>query len=117
LESGVWRWTAGKFAVNLLPPAQSATHGAKLTFKLVVPEPVIQKLNSVTLSAKVGDASLPPETYTKSGEYLYTRDVPASALRVNSVRVNFSLDKFLAPSSADNRELGIIAEQVALEPK
>lgn len=116
LESGVWRWTGPKFSVNLLPPPQSATRGCKLILKLVIPEPVIKNLNSVTLSAKVGDTSLAPETYNHTGDYSYTRDVPSSALGANSVRVDFWLDKFLPPSGDDKRQLGIIVNQVRFDP-
>ena len=117
VEGGAWRWTAQKFSVTLQPPAQSATNGAKLALKLVIPGPLIQKLNAITLSAKVGDTSLPPETYNKSGEFTYSRDVPSSALQANSVRVDFWLDKSIPPTGGDQRQLGIVVSQVGLEPK
>ena len=117
VESGTWRWTGPKFSVNLQPPPQSATHGAKLVFKLTVPESTIQHLNVITLSAKVGDTPLAPETFAKSGDFTYSRDVPSSALQANSVRVDFWLDKFMPPTGADQRQLGIVAQQIGLEQK
>ena len=117
VESGVWRWTGPKFSVNLQPPAQSATQGAKLALKLVIPDVVIQKLNVLTLSAKVGDTSLPPETYNKPGDYTYTRDVPSSALQANAVRVDFWLDKAMPGTAGDQRQLGVVVQQVGLTPK
>jgi len=117
VESGAWRWTAPKFSVSLQPPAASATRGARLVLKLVIPETLIQKLNTIMLSAKVGDTSLPPRTFNKSGEYTYTQDVPSTALQANSVLVNFWLDKSMPPTASDRRELGIVVQQVGLEPK
>lgn len=116
LESGSWRWTAGKFSVALRPPTGAMVNGARLQLLLTVPEPVIQKLNNTTLSAKVGDTPLEPETYNRSGDYTYSREVPGAALQGDSVRVDFSLNKAIPPGE-DRRELGIIVRQVGLLPK
>jgi hypothetical protein len=91
--------------------------GAVLELHLTVPPPAIQKLGSITLSATAGDAALAPETYSKTGDYVYRRDVPASALTGDSVRIDFQLDKAVPPSEADKRELGIIAASVGLAAK
>jgi hypothetical protein len=117
IESGAWRWSAKQFTVSLRPPLGAAAKGAKLTMKLTVPQVVIDKNKNVTLSATVGNAALAPETYTTPGDYLYERDVPASALAGESVRVDFTLDKVMAPSGADIRELGIIVFSIGLEGK
>ena len=53
-------------------------------------------------------SALPPETYTTAGDYFYVREIPASLLTGDSLRVDFQLDKAMPPSSADIRELGII---------
>src|SRR5215831_12590359 len=91
VEAGAWRWTAKQFSVSVKPPAGSATKGGKLTLKLTVPQVVIDRNKNVTISAMVGNATLPPETYTTPGEYAYTRDVPPGALAGDSVRADFSL--------------------------
>src|SRR5947207_3354169 len=51
LEQGAWRWTQGKFAVVLRPPREAAQKGATLRLNFSVPEPVLAKLKSVTLTA------------------------------------------------------------------
>jgi hypothetical protein len=117
VESGAWRWSAKQFTVSLRPPLGAAAKGAKLTVKITVPQVVIDKNKNVTLSATVGNAALAPETYTTPGDYFYTRDVPAGALAGESVRVDFVLDKAMAPSGADIRELGIIVFSIGLEGK
>ncbi len=117
VENGAWRWTSSKFSVALQPPPGADTKGAKLALKLSIPDSTIHQLNVVTLSAKVGDTSLPPQTFNKHGDYTYEADVPSTELRSAPVRVDFWLDKSIPPSSTDRRELGIIVNQVGLTSK
>lgn len=117
IENGAWRWTAAKFSVSLQPPPGSDTKGAKLALKLNIPDSAIKQLNIITLSAKVGDTSLPPQTFNKGGDYTYEADVPSMALQSAPVRIDFWLDKSVPPSSMDHRELGIIVNQVGLTSK
>lgn len=117
VEENAWRWTAGSFAVTLRPPAGAAQKGATLQFKFVAPDVIINKLRPVTLSATVNGQKLAPETYSKAGEYTYSRDVPASALAQDVVNVEFALDKFLPASEADTRDLGVIMTMVGFEAK
>jgi hypothetical protein len=117
VEQNAWRWTAGKFAVVLRPPRNSAQKGAVLRLKFVVPDAVIQKLQRVSLAAMAGGTALPAETYSQAGEYVYERDVPAAALARDSVKIDFYLDKFLPSGAVDARELGVIATSIGLETK
>ncbi|HBY62134.1 MAG TPA: hypothetical protein DEH78_20120 [Solibacterales bacterium] len=117
VEGNAWRWTAGKFAVTLRPPAGAAQKGATLVFKFAFPEAVFTKTGPVTLAANVGGTALAPETFAKPGEQNYTRDVPATVLGKDAVVLEFSLDKALPPSAADQRELGVIATSIGFEAK
>jgi hypothetical protein len=117
VEAGAWRWTAKQFAVVLRPPSGSALRGAKLELKLTVPPVVIEQLKAISLSATANGSALPPETYTQTGDYVYTRDVPAGALTGDSVLIAFRLDKAMPPSGSDMRELGIIVLSAGLESK
>jgi hypothetical protein len=117
VERNSWRWTAGKFAVLLRPPIGSAAKGAILSFHFTLPEVVISRLHSVTLSASIQDTKLAPETYQKAGPAIYTRDVPANLLSSTTVRVDFELNRVMVPGNGDNRELGVIADRVGLESK
>ena len=74
-------------------------------------------LKTIALSATAGSTALPPETYSTAGDFAYVRDVPASELSGDSVRIDFQLDKAMAPSGADIRELGIIVLNIGLESK
>ncbi|HTB17406.1 MAG TPA: hypothetical protein VK708_04785 [Bryobacteraceae bacterium] len=117
VEAGAWRWTAKEFAVDLSAPLNSDQKGAQLVVKLAVPDAVIQKSGSVQLSASIDNYKLPPETYSKSGSYTYTRDVPADKLPGGTVQINFAVDHTLPPTGSDIRELGIIVSDVGLVAK
>jgi len=117
IEDNSWRWTAGKFTVLLRPPRTSAQNGAILTLKFALPDPIIGPLKSVSLSAKVNNTTLPAETYTKSGEYTYSREVPPNLMAGEAVKVEFAMDKALPPTGSDQRELGLVVSVVGFEPK
>jgi len=117
LESGGWRWTAGKFSAVLRPPRDAAQVGAVLKLKFTVPPPVIDRVKSTTLTATLGGKALAPETYTKAGDYEYVREVPAAALTSDSVKVDFALSKYLEAGTVEGRELGIVATAVGFEHK
>jgi hypothetical protein len=117
IEGGGWRWTQKQFAVTLRPPAQAARKGAILELHLNVPEPSIEALKSLTLTASVGGTALAPETYRKAGEYVYRRDVDAKLISGDAVRIDFQLDKAIAPGASDLRELGIVVTSAGLGAK
>ncbi|MCL6505777.1 MAG: hypothetical protein K6T59_02025 [Bryobacteraceae bacterium] len=117
VEQNAWRWTMARFAVTLRAPAGASQKGATMVLKGAVPDPVIAKLKSVTLTANVEGVPLPAETFSKAGDYTYRRDVPPSAFPAEAVTVNFALDKALAPGEADHRELGLVVTSVGFEAK
>jgi hypothetical protein len=117
IEDNAWRWTSKQFVVELGTPAGAAGRGATLEFRFAVPAVVIEKNQSVTLSAAVDGNVLPPETYTKAGDYTYKQDVPPALLGRESVKVSFEVDKPITPGGADERVLGVIATSAALMRK
>ena len=117
IEQHAWRWTARRFAVNLRPPIQSANTGATLKLNFTLPDVVMSRFHSVTLSASVRGTRLAPETYDKPGKWAYARELPAALLQGREVRIDFELDKALPPGKVDRRELGLIADRVGLETK
>jgi hypothetical protein len=114
IEQNAWRWTRGSFSVALKVPAGASERGAVLELKFVAPEPVIERLKEVTLSASVNGHALEAETYSKAGEYTYRRELPAAALQQEAVTVDFALDKYLAAGEVETRELGIIVSSAGL---
>jgi hypothetical protein len=116
LESGSWRWTSSKFAINLRAPEGSAQNGAMLEFKFSLPELVVNKTGPLTLSATINGIALPSQTYSKPGNFVYSAAIPADALRTGQGSIEFSTDKAMPPSNGDKRELALIAVSVALLP-
>lgn len=117
LEAGAWRWTKGQFSLTLRTPAGAAQNGARLELKGVLPDAVISRVHETTLECVINGQAIEPLKLTKEGEFLLTRDVPASALSADSVTLDFRLDKFLAAGQVEERELGIIVLSVGLFKK
>ena len=117
VEQNAWRWTARNFAAVLRPPPGSSALGATLQFRLTVPGVIVQHLKFVTISGSIGNFHLSPETYLQPCDAVYSRDIPPGALSGESVRVDFTLDKAMAPGQADGRELGVIAHSLSLATK
>jgi hypothetical protein len=117
IEGGAWRWTGKQFIAVLKTPFGASQRGATLELNLTVPAVVIEKLKTVSLTASIDGKPLAPETYTQPGPASYKRDLPASMLAGESVKVEFTLDKSWSPGGADQRELGIVATALSLEPK
>jgi len=112
LEQGSWRWTERRFSADLrLPVAGRST--LKLEFAL--PDIVVERLRSVTLSASVNGTPLEPETYTVAGPCVYSRLLPPEAPRGAMARVEFQLDRALPPDEQDERERGVIVAALDIE--
>jgi hypothetical protein len=114
IEANTWRWTAPKFTAVLRPPAGAAEKGARLELHLTLPAVVVDKTGPVSVSAEIGGRMLMPEQYSKTGDYIYTRDVDASLLRASVVTIHFATDKFLQPRAPESRELALIVTSVGL---
>jgi hypothetical protein len=117
VENNAWRWTRHTFSVQLMPPPGAPQKGATLDFRFTLPDSVVDRKKSVTLSVSVGAVALSPETYTASGDYSYKVPVPATAFKVGEpVKVVFTTDKYLAAGEVDARELALVAHSFALLP-
>ena len=115
LENSAWRWTMGKFAVSLRPPATPPGKSTNLVLKFSIPATVLAKHKSIVISATVSGVPLDSATFASEGEQEYRRKVPANALQDDMVPVEFSLDKFFAAGTLDLRELGIVVSVIGLE--
>jgi hypothetical protein len=111
-EPGGFRWTKRDFALTFAGPGP-----ARLVLQLYISDASIQKLGAVTMTARLGVHLLAPETFRKSGGYTFERDIPAAWMKPEGNRFNFALDKALAPTAQDGRELGIVLVSAALGPK
>lgn len=114
VEQNAWRWTHGKFAVTLKVPPGAADKGGMLELKFAVPESVLAKKKRLTISAGIDGAAIESESYDKTGEQVYRKEIPAGALRSPAVTINFALDKFLAAGEVESRELGVVFTSISL---
>lgn len=117
LEGNSWRWTAGHFSATLGVPPIARREGANLVVHFSLPEVVMSRVHATKLSATVNGVPIDPEEYTKSGEYTYSKQVPASALTRDVAGVNFSLSQYLPSGTLEGRELGIVVSSIGLETK
>jgi len=116
VEQNAWRWTQKRFVVVLGPPDGGAERGATLILRFAIPDAIISQLGALTLTATVGGATLPSQTYSQPGDYIYSQSVPAAALAGDSVSAEFTFDKSLGPSDLDQRELSAIFSSAELLP-
>jgi hypothetical protein len=116
VENNAWRWTSGKFSVILRTPAAASQQGATLSLAFTIPDVVIQKVKSITITASASGTELKSAKYDTPGSYVFNADVPASMLSTESVKVDFALDNSFRLGE-DKRELGIVAASVSIAPK
>jgi len=116
VENNMWRWTAGKFSVQLrTPPA--AQSGATLALSFTIPDAIVQKLKNIRVTASINGMELKSQAYDTPGPYVFSADVPASLLTGESVKVDFAVDQTMRPDGGDKRDLAIIANSVGISPK
>ncbi len=115
IENEAWRWTEGKFAVSLRIPDGAAQKTTVVELKFVLPQVILDKLKSVTLTATAGGVALPSESYVKAGDYTFRREIPPGVLKGEALIVEFALDKAFPPTPQDERELGLIVSSIGLQ--
>jgi hypothetical protein len=117
LEHQAWRWTMKNFTATLRPPAGAAQKGAALELKFTIPEVMLNRVGPMTLDARVNGIDLGPQTFSSSGDFTYSRDIPPTALISDAVAIDFAVDKGLPPGDSDPRELAVIVTSVGLTSK
>jgi len=113
-DAPTWRWAGPKFSVTLGTPPGAAAKGARLVLEFNLPEPSINALKQITLAAKIGGVTLPPESFTAAGRHEYRQEVPGAALASDVVSPEFTVDKYLQLPN-DPRQLALIISAVRLE--
>ena len=108
IEQNSWRWTMGRFVVTLRPPAGSADKGATLTLKFTLPEAVIDKVKSTTITATVQNTTVGSKRTASRASRRSPRMCLQRLLKGDAATVEFSMDKFLTAGTVDGRELGLV---------
>jgi len=117
VEQRAWRWTAKRFSMVLRTPSGSRTLGATLALKLYLSDSLIKKTGPMTLAVDVEGYPLAGQTFTAPGQYIFSAEVPAEALKLDLVAVNFAFDKAVTGLNGDGRELASVVSSIALETK
>ncbi len=105
-----WRLTEKSFAVSLDPPEAAATY---LKLDCGIPAESVEAHGKVTLVAKVNGAEVGRETYSRGGQVLFERVVPASALQRAPAEISFEVDGTYR-DPATGRDIGVQAVSVSL---
>ncbi len=109
------RWTRPKFSIVLAVPHSPPLEDPTLLVKLFIPDNEIAQLKSLTLSSSIAGVPLGSETYSAPGGQVYLRKLPPAALTGDRVRIDFSLDKWMAATPKDQRDLGIVVTVAGLK--
>jgi hypothetical protein len=117
LTANTWRWTAKEFSVVLPVPPGAATQGGTLSLSFNIPDVVTKTVGPLSLSASIDSTALGSEKYVTAGNYTFQKDVPASLLTKEPIKVNFALDKALPPKPPETRELGVIVTSVGIQSR
>jgi|SRR5947209_12350936 len=117
VEMNAWRWVAHTFCVGLGPPVAAADRTTLLVLRLYIPDSQIAELGPMTLAANIAGESLEPEIFSKSGTYIYSRELPARILETNIVPVTFTFDRFLPADAGGGRELAAVVSAIGLQSR
>lgn len=115
IEHDAWRWTERQFAVALKTPPGGAQHGGTLAVHLSIPEAIIRRAGSTTLTASLNGRRIGQQTWTASGSALLLADVPADLLTASAVTVDFELSSYIPAGVEEVRELGVIVASLQLK--
>lgn len=104
-ESSGWRWTSRRFAANL-----RVGKARTLAVKGFLPEFSFAKLGPVRLSVTANGQPLPEMELGSAGIFRYEAHLDRQL--GPDVHLHFTLDKALAGSESDPRELGVIIASI-----
>ncbi len=114
-EPGGFRWTQRAFSARLSLPESGGS--GELVMRLYIPASTIHQLGIVTLTTAVNGHPLAPEKWPHAGRYVFRRELNDTGITGGEAEVNFSLDRALPPSASDRRELGIVVQEISIEPQ
>jgi tRNA (mo5U34)-methyltransferase len=112
-EGSGWRWTEKAFSVSAILAGEPRVASFSLAF--YIPPVALDGGYTLTLSAMADGAPFVPETYHQPGEYAYTRFIPARCWKSGKVRLDFTLDRALAPDANDARERGLVVSSFSID--
>ena len=112
LEYDAWRWTERAFSMEVI--SYAPLRPATLRFVFQLPEVVFAQASALRLSVRINGTPLAPGIYSTPGQHEYIGSVPA--LDAGVATVEFELDRAIAPTDADRRELGLLVDLSGAAP-
>jgi hypothetical protein len=110
-EASGWRWTERCFSIKVSnPPSKPAA----LHFEVYVPAECLNG-RGLRLTATSGSAHLFTQDFDQPGQQSIVRRVAFPAGQVAPLRIDFELNRALAPDAQDSRERGIIISRIRLD--
>jgi 2-polyprenyl-3-methyl-5-hydroxy-6-metoxy-1,4-benzoquinol methylase len=108
IEKDGWRWTARQFSARLY---REKPGRATLRLDAFVPEALLARTGTITLSATCNGVDLPSRCFASPGPAVYEAAVDLAHLPAT---LHFTLDRALPPEATDPRERGIIVTAIGL---
>jgi tRNA (mo5U34)-methyltransferase len=109
-EASGWRWTERTFSARFQTGKFAVP--SRLALKLYLPPEVFNRVGTVTLSGRINGERFVPAVLDGPGDHTVLRGVTSMS---GDVTAEFELDKFLAPSAAEPRELGVIVASIEVD--
>lgn len=110
-DTGGWRWTMQHFSVRVKFEGDRS-RSAKLVMRVFIPDVLVKKFGTLTLSPMFDGSPLEPAIFSQPGKYTLTRSLrPGGSEGV----LAFAVDKALSGEESDGRELGIIVSSISIE--
>lgn|GEM_PF-1722665 len=118
-EPGGFRWTRREFSamLDLSHVPHPDTGRTYLLMRLYIPDNTIRTLGSLTLTARFGGHVLAPETWSRPGQYVFRRELNDAWITRGKTEIYFSLDRALRALPSDKRELGVVVQEISVEPE
>jgi len=101
---GAFRWTAKKFALEVVLPLEKPFSGFALS--IFVPRQVVQA-GRIVFSCKIRDQVVGTAEYGAGGCYEFSGELPPFALHEPVLRLDFTVESEFVSDESDGRELGI----------
>ena len=101
---GAFRWTAKKFALEVVLPLEKPFSGFALS--IFVPRQVVQA-GRIVFSCKIRDQVVGTAEYGAGGFYEFSGELPPFALHEPVLRLDFTVESEFVSDESDGRELGI----------